>query len=285
MKSVIINQGFQYVDRLNREIIHDSVLGENFIGLTTENNKTTFYFEDEFNSGDETYLRFTFVVNFNDIDNSFDFTPKIYSFTKEEAVKKHPHNIDYKIELIQSLYPKRTMVQGEIQNVCWFSDQALTDKVIEVDVSYVRDGNGFAVERTTTRKWILNNGQEFEETKITNKRYDINIEEQIKEGKRRRGNIVDYVQIPTMGFMIETIQNKTQGEIILMGREFLDFYKDEFQKFVESSSSVTDINDVNFGKKNIVVAFENAADYWLDNTPMALGGATIRQWLIAEFSI
>ena len=59
-------------------------------------------------------------------------------------------------------------------------------------------------------------------------------------------------------------------------------------KFIDNSSSVTDLNDPNFGKKNVVVVIElaaNTTDPWLKNTPSALGGATIEQYLVGEFSI
>ena len=74
-----------------------------------------------------------------------------------------------------------------------------------------------------------------------------------------------------------------------MGRDFIDRHENEFQKFIESSSTVTDPNDPNFGRKKVVVAIETAAnstDTWLKNAPPSLGGSiTIENYLVAEFSI
>ena len=67
---------------------------------------------------------------------------KILSLANAEAADKHFHNIDYTCELTQSLYPKRTLVQGELQLVEWYSDVGLTDLVLKVDIVYTRDECG-----------------------------------------------------------------------------------------------------------------------------------------------
>ena len=219
------------------------------------------------------------VTNFVDSEPQ----PKILSHTT--ANNKDFHNINYKTEMISNLFAKRQMVKGEVRKVEWFSDEALTDLVLVVDITYVRDGNGFAVERTTIRTWKNDNDSDNEDKKITKKKYSTNVEDQIKEGKRRRQNIVDYVQLPTMSFMVETMQPMTVNEILLLGRDFMDRMEPEANNFVKSSSTVTDINDPNFGKKKVVVWLETQTDTWLDNQPVALGGATIRQWLVGEFTI
>ena len=217
-----------------------------------------------------------------------DLNPKVYQLSSPKK-EMHFHDLNYNMELDISLYPKRTMVQGEVTHVDWYADELLTNKVIEVDVAYVRDANGFAVSRTTTRTWINGNDTPNPDVKVTHKNYTINSIEQINEGKRRRGNIVNSIQIPTMGLMMEALmpppELKTQLEVILMGREFMDRFEEEFNKFIDNSSTVTDSLDPNFGKKSVVVALENASDAWLDSTPPSAGGATIRQYLIAQFSI
>lgn len=218
-----------------------------------------------------------------------DIRPKVYGLMDVGVIDKHFHYVNYNMELSVSLYPKRVMVQGEVTQVDWYTDVELTDKVINVGIVYIRDGNGFAVSRTTTRTWINGDGSPNTDTKITYKDYTINSIEQINEGQRRRGNIVSGIQIPTMGLMMEALmpppESKTQLEIIMMGREFMDRFEEEFNKFIDNSSTITDSQNPNFGKKSVVVAFENAADSWLDSTPPSAGGATIRQYLIAQFSI
>ena len=210
---------------------------------------------------------------------------KILSYAKGKTKGEHYHNINYKTELTQSLYPKRTFVQGELQKVEYFSDQTLTDKVLQVDIVYTRDALGFAVSRTTTRTWYRQDDTVASETKVTNKLYTINLNEQIVEGHKRRQNIVDAVQLPVMGFLIETQSHAlTQQEIIVMGRAFLDKMEPFFDRFVKNSSTISSGPDA--GLKEIVVEFrDNIVDTWLDDLPSALGGATIRQYLIGEFSI
>jgi len=82
-----------------------------------------------------------------------------------------------------------------------------------------------------------------------------------------------------------------------MGRDFMDRFEDEFDNFRKSSSTVTDPQDPNFGRKVVVVALEIAAngdsgatpdpipatDPWLNEKPATLGGASILQYLSNEF--
>ena len=214
--------------------------------------------------------------------NSIRPYPKIFDLVNDEVKKKGPLAIDYRVEILSPLYPKRTMVKGEVQKVEWFKDRDLTDKVIDVTISYVRDAFGFATERTTTRTWVMSDESSYPEQKITNKVYSPN--EMISEGYIRRQNIVDFVQLPTLQFLLETEQGDP-NTIILMGRSFLDRMKDVFDNFVSNSSTVVDPLDPFFGQKTVVKELMLAGDLWLDNQPQALGGATIRQWLALEFSI
>lgn len=289
MKTVNIQSDIQFLDRLDRELKEDPTMGPNYKYLADvpgDVPSIDFTFEDAFDSADETYLRFTFLPNFVDEDNSADFVPKIYDFINYNSKDAFFHDLNYIIETSQSLYPKRTMQFGEIVKVEWFSDVSLTDKVLEVDIQYNRDAAGFAINRTTTRKWLMRNGQFHPDFKVTTKRYDLNLEDQISEGIRRRENIINSLQIPTMGFMIEVLSPMSQGEILLMGRNFMDDLELEFQKFIKNSSTVSDTNDPNFGRKNLAVAFENRPETWLDLFPSALGGSmSIRDWLVQEVSI
>lgn len=292
MKSVELNIRINNPTRLIRELSSDETLGQHNPGLSTFKEKTIFHFDDTFDSADETYLRFTFIDNFTDENNENDFTPKILSMKNSRIQERDFREINYKTELSQSLFPKRTSIQGEIQRVEWYSDEDMTNKVLDVAITYERDPFGLATSRSTVRKWVMNNDQYHEDIKTTKKRYNINLEDQIVEGKRRRGNIVNSIQLPTMAFMVESMTvapyNLSPTAILLMGRDFLDRHETEFSKFIDSSSSVTDFTDPNFGKKNVVIAIEQAAlstDQWLKETPGQLGGATIEQYLIGQFTI
>ena len=217
--------------------------------------------------------------------------PKIVDIAKAEAKSKHFHNIDYRKEISGSLFPKRTKVQGEIVKVEWFRDKELTDLYLRVDISYTRDTIGTALERETTRTWINRDGSENSDTKVTEKSYIINQEDQTAEGKRRRENIVNGLEFPVLAMMMEVLipTGLSQQAVLLKGKAFLDDFEGEFDRFIKNSSDITDPLSEDFGKKSVVVAIEDApaATYeWLNMLPNSLGGLkSIRQFLVEEFSI
>jgi len=217
---------------------------------------------------------------------------KIMSVVSDTFNEADFKDIDYTIHPSPNLFPHRVFTKGELLRVDWFSDQNMTDLVLKTEMSYIRDPFGFAISRTTVRTWMDESGNPLPDQKITTKFYTHNPISQIEEGKRRRANIVNGIQLPTMGLMIESMSvapyNYSQGQILLIGRDFLDRHESEFKNFIESSSSVTDFNDPNFGRKKVAVAIEQAAnstDPWLKETPSQLGGASIEQYLVGEFTI
>lgn len=264
-------------NKLNRPEVLQSLT------ITGDNLKFVFASSNDVNALDAALD--SLVANHNGLPLS---KPKILSLTRNNVGDKDFRDIDYKKELNITLYPKRTFVKGELQLVQWFSDSQLQNEIIRVEIVYTRDYFGFAQSRVTTRKWMNEDGSFNELTKVTYKNYTINPVEQIIEGKTRRENIVNGVQLPTLQFMIETMQG-TQTQILLTGREFMDRFSLHFKNFIDNSSSVTDPNDPNYGKKTVVVAFEEAAnstDTWLNNLPQSLGGnVTILQYLSSEFTI
>lgn len=220
------------------------------------------------------------------------FDVKIWDITdpqvKEERIDFR--TINYRTDLTTTLYPNRTMVKGEIKKVDWYSDPELTDKILTAEISYTRDQFGFAVERTTTRKWVMTNGEYHNLVKITKKKYDINPIDQIKEGKVRRGNIVDAFQTPVLAAMIEILvpQGHSHTEVLLRGRKILDGVSLELKNFIDNSSTVTNESDPNFGRKVMAVKWEELAattEPWMKEPSQTLGGTTPEQYLVNEFSI
>ena len=236
------------------------------------------------------------VNNFSDEDPELKI-PKILALAKAEASSKHFHNIDYKKELTTSLIPVRNIVQGEVNQVLWYKTLepdtvSPTDLILKVDIVYTRDETGFATNRVTTRTWINEDETENIETKITNKFYFINPSDMITEGYKRRKLLVQSIQIPTLTFMTEVLAplGYSSEAVVFKGRKFMDEYEDEFNKFVDNSSTITDPSNEDVGVKTIVVIMrdESNSEYveWLDKAPASLGGTTtIRQYLIGEFSI
>lgn len=220
------------------------------------------------------------------------FEVKIWDIT--DPTMRELHNdfraIDYRTGLTCTLYPKRITNQGEVVGVEWFKNSDLTDKIIHVDVEYSRDVYGFAVSRITTRKWVMKNEEYHPKTKVTEKFYNINLEDQITEGKKRRANIVNTLTMPTFGALQAVLlpQGKSPTEVLLLGRKIMDQLDPFFQKFIGNSSTITDINDPNVGRKTIAVEIERMAnnEYAFFKDPVSIfGGASIEQYLVAQFSI
>lgn len=215
--------------------------------------------------------------------------PRIYSLMAGEGPREDYSKINYKIEPKPNLFPKRIFIKGELQKVEWYMEAEFINLVLQSEMTYTRDSFGFALTRTTTRTWFDTENQPLDIVKVTTKNYSML--EQIKEGKRRRGNIVDGIQLPVMGLMVETMTiepwNLDQQTILLMGREFMDRFETEFNKFIDNSSTVT--SGPNIGRKSVIVALEEAStttDTWLLNAPASLGGQIrILDYLTNEFNI
>lgn len=199
--------------------------------------------------------------------------PKIYKFVKKELKFKHYQDIDYTMEIMGTLHPRRTFVKGELQKVEWFADVECTDKVLTTDIVYTRDISGFAIDRITKRIWVGMDEEDNDITKITEKNYTINMVDQIKEGIKRRQNIIDGLQKPILGMMLATITTGyTSEEILQMGRDFLKLHKYSMQAFVDESH------------KQIQIDFAAATDFWLDNYIDA-NGTTIRMYILNDLDI
>ncbi len=258
-------------------------------------NNLRFTLSESLTSEEETTLD-SFLDSFVDVDID-QKVPKIYGITKSHARGKHFHTINYKsVDLTQSLIPKRTVIQGEVRKVDWYKSLNQSgqpeDKVLCVEIDYNRDPTGFAISRTTTRTWMNLDDTPNEETKVTTKYYYVNPSDQIDEGLKRRSLLVKSLQFPVMQAMMEVLMplGYTQSSVVLQGRTFLDDYEDSFSKFIENSSSINDPASPDFGKKTVVARIEqeNKPEYitWLDSAPPVFGGSmTIRQYLVAEFSI
>lgn len=237
----------------------------------------------------ETQSKIELIVNAH--DGSELPHPRILDLFDNNFDGKDFRDLDY---TIKQLYPKRTFVQGELQLVEWYLDSALTTMVLSTSINYTRDNDGFATSRTTTRTWYNTDNSVNPLTKTKTKYYTQL--EMIKEGKRRRENIVNGVQLPILNFLKEAALDETASvlygldsqTVLLVARDFMDRLELEFIKFIHNSSSVVDKNDPNYNKKTIVVAFEYAAlnsDQWLNYKPSTLNNSSVLEYLVSEFSI
>lgn len=274
------------LEKLNRDLYRLN-LNEELITIFPSGNNLLFEFQEPLNDVD------TLDQALDNLVSNHDGLPLAEPRICELLGEGHAHGdftvVNYKIETKTNLFPKRIFAKGELQKVEWYKESDFQTLVLMAEMEYSRDPFGFATSRTTTRTWFDTDGEPLDEIKTTTKNYS-NLET-IKEGKRRRGNIVDGIQLPVMGLMVETMTiepwNLDQQTILLMGRDFMDRFELEFSKFIDNSSTIT--SGPNIGKKSIVVALEDASattDTWLLNKPASIGGQIrILDYLTSEFSI
>lgn len=122
--------------------------------------------------------------------------------------------VDYKTGLTARLEKKVTsMVDGEVREVEYHADDAFDDLVLKVAVfkdqalttpGYTRTSNGLAVERWTERTWYREDDTAHPETKVTHKTYSHDSLQQMREGRRRRGNVIDQLSITVLNLLVAT---------------------------------------------------------------------------------
>jgi hypothetical protein len=194
-----------------------------------------------------------------------------------------PLTLDYVTGLKIKLHRKSTIVKGECTKEEFYvnyNGTTYSDLIVKEEHLFARDALGFAASRTTTVTWYLEDGTPSTSTKTWTKYYS-NLEK-IDEGKIRRGNLVDNLQMPCIGLisiaMIGT-PNATTA-VILEGRRFLADYKIEFDNFIGASDKtiLACLNDSNHEK------YISVGEYsWIDT--MTPYGMTIRQYLVNELTI
>jgi hypothetical protein len=201
--------------------------------------------------------------------------------------------MNYKTHLNRSLYPQRTFVQGELQQIDWFAaydptSKVFSDLILRVTVAYERDAVGFALSRTTTRTWYTEDGSAAEPNKVPTKYYFGR--ERDQEGVKRRTNIVNQIKTAAAGHLVLGAAQPwvpAQAEIkINLGRSYTDARSAKTDSFISVSSKALyeDILDDTL-----------SPDAWLDET-LRIGhtgaaaithpsGISCRQYLLAELNI
>jgi len=96
--------------------------------------------------------------------------------------------------------------------------------------------------------------------------------QKLKLLKNRRKTISETAQAAVIGLLRMSYPDEQVQDLLQIGGEFIIKYKNSLDIF-EAAGSLKIIGDIT-----------KATEYWLDATPVALGGATIRQYLIGEFS-
>lgn len=216
---------------------------------------------------------------------------KIYDFVADKKkfdTTKPPVDLDFRSGLVTMLHRKSQVVKGECikeeyyQNcsVDAYGNLTYTNLIVSEHHAFTRDPLGFPVVRSSHLKYYDKNGVASNPIKPWVKFYSTI--EKIQEGKTRRGNLVDNLQMPVIGLVsiaVNGTPNPT-AQVILMGRSFMYDYKKEFDSFVDESN------------KEIISCLQNASNPryasaskypWINS--MTPYDVTIRQFLIGELTI
>ena len=214
----------------------------------------------------------------------FDFVADKKKFNTTLA----PVDLDFRSGLTTMLHRKSQLVKGECLKEEYFAacsvdavgNLTYTNLIVSEHHTFIRDPLGFPVYRSSYLKYYDKNGVASSPIKSWVKFYSTL--EKIQEGKTRRGNLVDNLQMPCIGLISIALTGNPvpSPSVILTGRAFLYDYKKEFDAFVDESN------------REIVSCLQNptnpkyasASKYpWINS--MTPYGVTIRQFLIGELTI
>lgn len=211
---------------------------------------------------------------------------KIYDHVYDKSLfdtSVPPLTVDFITQLKVKLHRKSTLVKGECIKEEYFVDcdgTTYSNLIVSEHSTYTRNPLGFPIKKDSHLHFYDNNGVESPEAKNWVKWYSML--EQIQEGKIRRGNLIDALQMPCVGLIGIAINGTPTPTtaVILEGRRFLFDYKKEFDAFVDESN------------KEIVTCFADPAHPryasvtkypWINS--MTPYGVTIRQFLVSELTI
>ena len=217
---------------------------------------------------------------------------KIYNFMSNAPLGnafEPPFRVDFVTGLDIKLHRKSILVKGECIREEFYESATInpttgaitySNLIVKEETTYVRNSLGFPISKTAVISYAMEDGT-FHTTKKTIIKYYSSLE-QIDEGKTRRGNLVDNLQMPCIGLISIALLGHPSATpaVILEGRRFLSDYKNEFETFVSASdktilSCLTDTNNPRY------ILQTNYS--WIDSmTPYAV---TIRQYLINELTI
>jgi hypothetical protein len=245
----------------------------------------------EFSNKQESDLFATSVNSISETITETDIQPlsnvKIYRYINDTIyhdLTRPPKEHDFVVGLSIKMHEKVTMVKGEVQkkeHYANFNGTTYSDLIVVEDIVYNRNALGFAVSRTTTRKWICEDQSVHPDTKISLKYYSAN--DQIEEGITRRGNLIKSIQQPVMGLIaFAWYQNPyaVNTAVILDGRKFLLEYQQEFNAFVnESNKAILECLGTSSNPRYADVSKWT----WIDS--MTPYGITIRQYIISQLTI
>lgn len=216
---------------------------------------------------------------------------KIFDYVADKKkfdTTQPPIDLDFRSGLTTMLHRKSQVVKGECLKEEYFQSCSVdqlgnltyTNLIVSEHHVFTRDPLGFPVFRSSHLKYYDKNGTASGPIKSWVKFYSQL--EKIQEGKTRRGNLVDNLQMPCIGLISLALTGSPvpSSSVILTGRGFLYDYKKEFDAFVDESNReiVSCLQNPTNSK------YASASKYpWINS--MTPYGVTIRQFLISELTI
>lgn len=177
------------LNQIHRDVASSSMIDKDIIYCVWHEGNLVVRFQNSLDTSDKSIL--DSIVN-SAFGNESDLYFKITNSPKSPVKFNINHFGLYKEEIINSL--------GLLVEVNYYSNYDIqsdtySNLVVKDYFEYTIDSNDLVTSRVETITWYLNNGQ-VGEKKIINKYYKLN--DAIKEGKARRGNLVDKAK--TYGF-------------------------------------------------------------------------------------
>lgn len=157
---------------------------------------------------------------------------KIYNYTNSVEPDKFvlpPYDINYNV---LGLSKKRNYNSGELDTIDYYgyvdSGGTYQDLVLTEYRQYYRKDR-MVFMRIVNIDWYLSNG-DVGGTKKTEKYYSL--EESIRLGTRRRGNIISSTKIEIIG-LIQMVKQCSNYDATITGMYFLDEFSNEIYKYIE----------------------------------------------------
>ena len=204
----------------------------------------------------------------------------IYEFIREDMRSKAINEVDYIgiRELTHRLQFRRTWDHGHLLKIEFFesydeSTNVGTNKLLEITTEYTTNESGDLIFREKTRSWFLCDNTTI--GAVTASPKSVLIEDSIKEGNRRRVNIVDQLKKNIPGLIMAT-QSVDVNTARLMGGALFVAYKTGFDLFIELKL---------FTLADDILAETTANFSWIeDQVPGAPTGYLIRNYLYDQIT-
>lgn len=175
--------------------------------------------------------------------------------------------IDFKRQLSGRLHKTEDVNNGLIIHEYYWVDETESDLVLSVSMLYDVDAAGLYERINFTATYYYTDGTVCEEQKHWSKK--LTSRQKMKLHKNRRETVRLFMEATVLSFMIETVSDTTEN-VLALGGAFLVTHNSGLDIFVKTGSTMVH-NDINSDPST-----------WLDNKPSALGGATIRQYIVGS---